>query len=104
MREARAKKVFDKMQNQIEHYQAKIDVFGKKAAAEGALVVHNKKIFETTLKEGGVKLSKGRKRKSRKVSNNRSAYANGEQVGKQHNIHQKAIKDGDGTNTKKRKR
>ena len=92
-REARAQQVFDALKKKMEHYQAKIDVFEVKAKAEGALVVHNKKIFETTLKEGGVKLTKGRKKKKRKVTNNYSAYGIGEEEGKNHNIHQKSIKD-----------
>ena len=92
-REARAQQVFDALQKKMEHYQAKINVFEVKAKAEGALVVHNKKIFETTLKEGGVKLTKGRKKKKRKVTNNYSAYGIGEEEGKNHNIHQKSIKD-----------
>ena len=92
-REARAQQVFDALSKKMEHYQAKINVFEVKAKAEGALVVHNKKIFETTLKEGGVKLTKGRKKKKRKVTNNYSAYGIGEEEGKNHNIHQKSIKD-----------
>ena len=92
-REARAQQVFDALKKKMEHYQAKINVFEVKAKAEGALVVHNKKIFETTLKEGGVKLTKGRKKKKRKVTNNYSAYGIGEEEGKNHNIHQKSIKD-----------